>query len=48
MPVVTLSSDSHPLSREIAVRAAKALGYDCGDRGILKAVAERHGVPEPD
>jgi cytidylate kinase len=46
MPVVTLSSDSDPLSREIAVRAATALGYDCVDREILKTVAERHGVPE--
>src|SRR4030065_2647893 len=48
MPVVTLSSDSHPLGREIAVRAASALGYDCVDREILKAVTERHGVPETD
>jgi cytidylate kinase len=48
MPVVTLSSDSHPLSREIAVRAATALGYDCVDREILKTVAERHDVPETD
>ena len=48
MPVVTLSSDSHPLGREIAVRATTALGYDCMDREILKAVAERHDVPETD
>jgi cytidylate kinase len=48
MPVVTLSSDSHPLSREIAGRAATALGYDCVDREILKSVAERHDVPETD
>jgi cytidylate kinase len=48
MPVVTLSSDSHPLGREIAVRAATALGYDCVDREILSAVADRHHVPETD
>jgi cytidylate kinase len=48
MPVVTLSSDSHPSGREIAVRAAAALGYDCVDREILKAVADRHDVPEND
>src|SRR4030067_373016 len=46
MPVVTLSSDSHPLGREIAGRAATALGYDCVDREILSAVADRHDVPE--
>src|SRR4030043_1096184 len=48
MPVVTLSSDSHPLGREIAVRAATALGYDCVDREILSAVADRHHVPQTD
>ena len=30
------------------MRAATALGYDCVDREILKAVAERHDVPETD
>src|SRR4030065_1250009 len=48
MPVVTLSSDSHPLGREIAVGAATALGYDCVDREILSAVADRQDVPETD
>jgi len=48
MPVVTLSSDSHPLGREIAGRAATALGYDCVDREILSAVADRYDVPETD
>lgn len=48
MPVVAISSDSYRWGREIAVRAATALGYDCVDREILKAVADRYDVSESD
>jgi cytidylate kinase len=44
--VIIISSDSYARGRQVAADTAKALGYLCLDREILKAVGARYGVSE--
>lgn len=46
MSIITISSDSYELGREIAEKTAEILNYKCLGREILAKVAEKHDVPE--
>jgi len=46
MSIITISSDSYDVGREIAEKAAKVLNYKCFGREVLAKIAEKHGVPE--
>ena len=46
MSIITISSDSYEVGREIAEKTAKILNYKCLGREILSKAAEKHGIPE--
>lgn len=46
MPIITISSDSYDVGREISEKTAKILNYKCIGREILGKVAEKYGIPE--
>ncbi len=46
MSIIIISSDSYPVGQEIALKTAKALGYDFLGREILAEVADKYKIEE--